>query len=74
MNTAAVPQMWTIQRCSQETGLSYDAIRKLCLAKKIVHIKAGSKFLINYDKFIEFLNSSYGDGYGEEKENEIRSH
>lgn len=40
--------------------LSYDFLRKSCLAGKIVHVRAGSKFLINYNKLLEWLNTSYG--------------
>ena len=29
----------------------------MCKQNKIVHIKSGNKFLVNVDKFIEFLNT-----------------
>ena len=29
----------------------------MCKQNKIVHIKSGNKFLVNVDKFIEFLNA-----------------
>ena len=54
META--PRMLTIKETSAETGISYDAIRKLCLQGKIVYIKAGAKFLINFDRFVDYLN------------------
>lgn len=55
-----IPKMLTIKECSEQTGVSYDAIRKLCLKGKIVHIRAGNKYLINFGKFVEFLNNSCG--------------
>lgn len=55
-----IPKMLTIKECSEQTGVSYDAIRKLCLNGKIVHIRAGNKYLINFGKFVEFLNNSCG--------------
>lgn len=55
-----IPKMLTIKECSKQTGVSYDAIRKLCLNGKIVHIRAGNKYLINFGKFVEFLNNSCG--------------
>ena len=55
-----VPIMLTIKETSEKTGLSYDYIRKLCLQRKIVFIRAGAKYLVNYSKFIDFLNR--GDG------------
>ena len=55
-----IPEMITIKVCAARTGLSYDWIRKLCLQGKIVHIRAGNKYLINFGKFVEYLNE--GDG------------
>lgn len=55
-----IPRMLTIKECSKQTGVSYDAIRKLCLTGKIIHIRVGSKYLINFGKFVDFLNSSCG--------------
>lgn len=52
-----IPEMLTIKECSARTGVSYDWIRKLCLQGRIVHIRAGSKYLINFGKFIEYLNT-----------------
>lgn len=51
-----IPRMMTIKEVSRETGLSYNYIRNLCIKKEIVFIKAGTKYLINLDKFIEYLN------------------
>lgn len=51
-----IPQMLSIKEVSEKTGVSYDAIRKMCLQKQIVHIRVGSKFLVNFGKFIDFLN------------------
>lgn len=51
-----MPRMCTIKECAAETGLNYEFLRKLCLQKKIVFIKSGSKYLINLDKLIDYLN------------------
>ena len=51
-----IPTMLTIRETSNRTGVSYDAIRKLCLQDKIVYIRAGKKYLINFEKFCEYLN------------------
>ena len=55
-NEIRVPRMLTIREAARETGLSYDCLRKLCLQGKLVHIKAGAKFLLNECKLIEYLN------------------
>ena len=51
-----IPRMVTIKKASEEVGLSYDFLRKLCLQKRIVFVRAGTKYLINMGKLIEFLN------------------
>lgn len=51
------PTMLTLRETAARTGLSYDYVRKLCLQGKIVYVRAGSKFLVNMEKFIEFLNN-----------------
>jgi len=49
--------MRTIKEASIETGLPYHTIRQLCLDGKITYIKAGNKYLVNLDRFIDFLNA-----------------
>ena len=51
-----------IAEASKQTGLSYDFIRKLCLQDKIVYVRAGVKYLINWDKLVEFLNQGEKNG------------
>ena len=51
-----VPVMLTIREASRKSGLSYDAIRKLCLQRRIVFIRVGTKYLINWARFMDFLN------------------
>lgn len=57
-----IPTMVSIKEASSRTGLSYDYIRKLCLQKKIVFVKAGSKYLINLEKLVIFLNEGEEPG------------
>lgn len=54
-----IPEMVTIRAAAKRTGLSYDAIRKMCLDGEITHIRVGSgrgKILVNLDRFVEYLN------------------
>lgn len=55
-STKVIPQMKTIQEVANITGISYHRIRLLCLNNEIQYIKAGNKFLINLDRFIDYLN------------------
>lgn len=52
----AIPTMVTPGKAAELTGLAADHIRGLCKMGKIVHVKAGSKFLINLELFVEYLN------------------
>lgn len=60
-----IPIMIPIKPLAEKAGVSYDFIRKLCLAGKIVFIRAGTKYLINEEKFYEYLNT--GDAEKEDK-------
>ena len=52
-----IPRMVPLQTLADESGISYKALWQMCKQNKIVHIKSGNKFLVNVDKFIEFLNT-----------------
>ena len=49
--------MITIKEASEYSGLSYNAIRQMCLQDKIPYIRAGNKYLINKEKLIEYLKN-----------------
>ena len=56
-----VPEMIPIREVSARSGLSYDCLRKWCLQGKIIYVRIGNgKFLINWNRFVEFLNTSHG--------------
>ena len=56
-----IPRMGTINQAADLSGLSKHFVRKLCTENKIVYIRSGSKYLINLDRFIDFLNGGEGD-------------
>lgn len=51
-----VPKMVTVNELAKLVNISTYAIRKLVKANKITYFKSGSKVLINFDRFIDFLN------------------
>lgn len=51
------PTMLTLNQAAEATGLSYDHLRKLCLQRKIVFVRAGSKYLVNAEKLVEYLDT-----------------
>lgn len=56
MRLQKIPAMKTIKEMVELTGFSYVTLRNLCLGNKIVHVRAGKKYLINYDRFVDYLN------------------
>jgi len=56
-----MPRMLPIKKASEETGLPYEYIRKLCIQKKIVFVRSGNKYFINMQKFAEYLDSGGDD-------------
>ncbi len=62
MENLKIPTMETLREASNQTGLSYDFLRKLCITGKIVHVRAGCKILINMEKLVEFLNTGQVGG------------
>ena len=63
-----VPEMITLNEASKRTGLSYDLLRKMCLRGTIVHIKAGNRYLINWRRLCQYLDTATGDEYKEQEE------
>lgn len=53
-----MPTMVTIKAAAEKTGLSYSCLRRWILEGKFPYfVRAGSKYLINQEKLVEFLNS-----------------
>lgn len=50
------PHMVTIKELAEKTAISESHIRKLCKTDKIPYIRTGVKYLINYNRFIDYLN------------------
>ena len=56
-NKVVIPRMRTIQQVAESTGFSYRHIMSLCKENRIIYVKAGAKYLVNLDRFIEYLNN-----------------
>lgn len=64
-----IPHMETIKTTAKLFGLAEHFVRQLVVNGEIVAVKAGCKYLVNVDKFIEYLNTSKVTGQTEtEKE------
>ena len=51
------PTMLTIKEAAEKSGLANHYLRQLCLQHKIVYVNCGKKYLLNYEKLIEYLNT-----------------
>ncbi len=52
-----IPTMLTIKETAKTTGIAEHFIRSLAIENKIIHVRCGKKYLINLEKFIEYLNN-----------------
>ena len=52
-----VPVFKTINEMAEFTGLAKYQIRKIVKSGKVKYIKAGVKFLINLESFLEYLDN-----------------
>lgn len=52
-----IPQMGTIKKTAQLFGLPEYFVRQKAISGEIVAVKAGRKYLINVDRFAEYLNT-----------------
>lgn len=51
-----IPVMLTISQTAKRANIAEYCIRRLVKQGKILHIKTGVKVLINWEKFVQFLN------------------
>ena len=53
----AVPIFKTIKETAKLTGLATYRVRQIVKSEKIKYLKAGNKFLINIQNFLEYLEN-----------------
>ena len=54
--TRPLPRMRTIKQGAKEAGIPEHFLRQLVKQNKVVYVKAGNKFLVNFDYLVDFLN------------------
>lgn len=52
-----IPTMLTIKDTAKTVGLSSYFIRQLILQNKIKFVRSGTKFLINFQSLLDYLNN-----------------
>ena len=57
--TRKIPKMLTVRQTAKEANMSEYFIRNLIRKNEIYYVKSGSKYLINYDLFIDYLYGGY---------------
>jgi len=65
-------KMMTIDETAAEFGLARHFVRQAVLGSKVVHVKAGKKYLINREKFAEWLNNGEQNEQPEQPQGVIR--
>lgn len=68
-----IPHMETIKTTAKLFGLAEHFVRQLVVSGEIVAVKAGCKYLVNIDKFIEYLNTSKVTGQPGAEEKAVHS-
>lgn len=65
-----MPRMMTLREAATETGLTYSCLRRWIKSGEFTYyVMAGTKYLINLDRLIEFLNApAVGGGSNERLE------
>ena len=53
-----IPRMETIKKTAELFGLPVHFVRSKVSSGEVVAVRAGKRFLVNVDKFAEYLNSS----------------
>lgn len=53
------PTMATIENTAKMFGFSNYMIRQKVLSGEIVAVKCGRRYLVNIDRFVDYLNSSH---------------
>ena len=51
-----IPTMLTIEETARRTGVAPYFVRQCCLKNQIAYVKAGRKYLVNFEKFVDYLN------------------
>ena len=56
-NDKTIPRMLTIRQAARELSFPEHALRVLVREGKVVHVRTGTKVLVNLDRLIEYLST-----------------
>lgn len=57
-NAIHIPRMETIKRTAEIFGLPVHFVREKVNSGEVVAVRAGRKFLVNIERFADYLNSN----------------
>ncbi|MFV0518491.1 MAG: helix-turn-helix domain-containing protein [Aminipila sp.] len=57
MADTVIPKMVTIKEAATATGLAVNHVRNLCTSGEITAVRTGKKWLVNLDRFVDYLNT-----------------
>ena len=52
------PEMVSLREAAARTGRAYSYLRLGCLRGELVHVRSGNKFLVNFGKLVEYLDTA----------------
>lgn len=53
-----MPRMMTLREAAMETGLTYSCLRRWIKSGEFTfYVRAGTKYLVNLDRLVDFLNA-----------------
>lgn len=55
MNSEHIPVMLGLREAAERSGLSYSALRLMCIRGEISHVRVGKKYLVNWARLLEYL-------------------
>ena len=64
-----IPTMKSISECSEIVRLAKYHVRRLVLQGKVKYVRSGSKYLVNVESLIEYLNNGATEAKIEEQDN-----
>ena len=57
-DASVMPEMYSLRKTAEKSGLSIYYLRKLLAERKIKYLQCGKKFLINYSSVIDLCNGA----------------
>jgi len=68
----SIPTMLTCRETAKAAKVAEHYVRQLVKDNRIVHVRCGNRCLINFEKFVEFLNTGDQEAQPEPEYGKVR--